>query len=459
MVRDLIIDINERDLLVADDSSSFEPVFDTLWGNIFDDDLNAGILICNIIIPEQYWSGVVYKNNEFTCNFNSGYVPENTPFTIRLVGVKNGDYICFDKICGRLGLNAYSFVLNKNIAYPINACILPFIDIDGEFTVRLKRNANSENNRAYIYSSKHSDIAVNYSDDQASQLLSLCAPGKNLRYPTTGVDIYKYLNCVVNHSDLQDVLEVQFESDKKPIQDAFFDNSTCKLDILCSPEKEEKDSDLLPIEQLNKEFFELFTDEFVRKNIVLNQVSNDAFINAFNQFDDMMELVMFKDDTTSVRRISEHIVPGRFDVTGNIIKSSEYLIITEKVNKDTIIMFDDSQQDNIKGSPLFIVNDINETRLYTSLIEQPYWITETCNKCFILKKSAIIKYMIRKDRYRIGKGLYIVEKTSDNIKNMVGIVQDKITGRLMAIVSDNTNISDVTLDEITQHIYATHTSL
>ena len=62
MVRDLIIDINERDLLVADDSSSFEPVFDTLWGNIFDDDLNAGILICNIIIPEQYWSGVVYKD-------------------------------------------------------------------------------------------------------------------------------------------------------------------------------------------------------------------------------------------------------------------------------------------------------------------------------------------------------------------------------------------------------------
>lgn len=38
---------------------------------------------------------------------------------------------------------------------------------------------------------------------------------------------------------------------------------------------------------------------------------------------------------------------------------------------------------------------------------------------------------------------------------MLGLIQDINTGRLLGIVSNSTNISDITLDEITQHIYAT----
>ena len=63
--------------------------------------------------------------------------------------------------------------------------------------------------------------------------------------------------------------------------------------------------------------------------------------------------------------------------------------------------------------------------------------------------------MIRQDQFRAGKGLYMVPQTSANIKNMLGLVQDINTGRLLGIVSNSTNISDMTLDEITQYIYAT----
>lgn len=118
-------------------------------------------------------------------------------------------------------------------------------------------------------------------------------------------------------------------------------------------------------------------------------------------------------------------------------------------------MFDDEKEDEIKDAPLFIINDNDETRLYTALVEQPYWITETCHKCFILKRRSTIKYMIKQEQFRIGKGLYIVPQTSANIKNMLGLIQDVNTGRLLGIVSNSTNISDITLDEITQHIYAT----
>ena len=117
-------------------------------------------------------------------------------------------------------------------------------------------------------------------------------------------------------------------------------------------------------------------------------------------------------------------------------------------------MFHDETEDDIKDAPIFIINDNDQSRLYTALIEQPYWLTETCHKCCILKRRSIVKYMIRQHQFRAGKGLYVIPQTSANIKNMLGLVQDINTGQLLGIVSNSTNISDMTLDEITQHIYA-----
>lgn len=42
MVRDLIIDMKERDLLTEDKSNASVPMFDSLWGNIFDEDKELG---------------------------------------------------------------------------------------------------------------------------------------------------------------------------------------------------------------------------------------------------------------------------------------------------------------------------------------------------------------------------------------------------------------------------------
>ena len=64
MVRDLILDMKERDLLTEDKSNAAEPVFDSLWGNLFDEDEAIDVLICNIIIPEAYWDIVRYENGE-----------------------------------------------------------------------------------------------------------------------------------------------------------------------------------------------------------------------------------------------------------------------------------------------------------------------------------------------------------------------------------------------------------
>lgn len=455
MVRDLILDIKERDLLFEDKSNSNMPVFDSVWGSLFDEDENVEVLICNILIPEGYWQSIKYQNNEFLCQFTSQYIPDTRNFRIRLVAIIDGKYSLFSSIRGDFGILVNSYAISKNIAAPISACMLPYIDIDGQFLIKLVQNPNSEIlDKAYIYSSKITDLNINYSDDQASQLLSLCAPGKSYRYPTTGVGITKYLNAVIDHTDLQDVLEAQFSGDNKPIISADFDNKSCSLDVLCNPEKAVEDKDIEQIENLNFGFFSVFDDDYIRRNIVLNELTDTDFVSVLNKYDNVLNLILFINSDTTVSRIANQVAEGKFDCEGNIIEDNTHYIVTATLEAGTIIMFDDETEDLLNDSPVFIVNDYDETRLYTSLIEQPYWITEECHKCFILNKRATVKYMIKQTQFQAGKGLFVVEQISNNIKNMLALVQDTTTGRLIGVVSNNTNISDVILDELTQHIYA-----
>ena len=450
-----MINMKEHDLLTEDKSNAALPMFDSLWDNIFDEDKEIDILICNIIIPEAYWSMVQYENNEMTCRFRSAYMPDTRNFRIRLVGLKDGKYYIFPQVRGDFGLPANSYALNNNIAAPISACMLPYIDIDGEFLVKLVQNNKSEIlDKAYLYSAKSSDLTISFSDDQASQLLSLCLPGNYYRYPTTGVGVTRYLNCVIAHSDLQKVLESQFDADKKPIQDAEFDNETGQLDVIFYPEKEVSDSDLVPVEELDMDFFDQFSDDFVRKNIVITDLSDNDFISSLSTYENILSLVWFKNDGTNAIRIADQVEDGKFNGVGEIEANSEYFIVTATLEADSIIMFDDENEDLVNDSPIFIINDVDESRLYTSLVEQPYWISEYCHKCFILKHRAILRYMISKEQFRAGRGLFVIPQTSENLKNMIGVVQDVNTGRLLGIVSDSTNISDITLDEITQYIYA-----
>ena len=181
MVRDLTLDIKERDLLFQDKSNPNMPVFDAIWGNLFDEDKAIEVLICNIIIPQGYWRTIEYTDDEYICRFTSPYIPDTRNFRVRLVAIQDGRYSLFANIRGDFGIPVNSFAISKNMAAPISASMLPYIDIDGQFVIKLVRNPNSELlDRAYIYSSKITDVGIDFSDDQASQLLSICAPGKSL---------------------------------------------------------------------------------------------------------------------------------------------------------------------------------------------------------------------------------------------------------------------------------------
>lgn len=460
MVRDLVLNISECDLSFTDKSDMLDPIFDTVWGDIFDEDTDTDALICNIIVPEAYWQQMTYNDNELICMFHSEYMPDARNFYLRLVAFSNGQYSLFPDIhTSSLGGMAYSFMSNRNFATTILASSLPLIDIDGYFLARFVKSKGAiVLHKAYVYSAKSTDIEIDFSDNQASQLLSVCMPGKSYRYPTLGVGIIRYLNCVVEHSDLQARLQEQFDNDNKSIIAAEFDNSTGKLDVVFTPENAQQDNDLELPENLNMGFFQSFDDNSIRNSLSLNSVIEEEFLELLDSADSFVNLVIFIDDTTSTYRQIDNIQSGKFDADGFIVSDDEYYVVTAHVAAGTMIMFDNVGFDAIDNSPVFIVNGSNETRLYTSLVAQQYWFTEDCHKCCVISYESDIKYMITKDAYKAGKGLYTVPSSSENIKNMAGVVQDSVTGELSAVVSDNTNISDVVLEEITQGIYVSRES-
>lgn len=460
MVKDILIDIDEKDLVFADKQDMAEPRFDVVWGNLFDFDKTTGYLICNILVPRAYWSMVEYVDNVFICHCQTPYIPQNKYFRVRLVkwSHDNGEdsFELFAEIRGQLGLSANSYAINKNVAEPIHACMLPFVDIDGELTIKFVRNQEEGLDRAYVYSSKITDLNIGFSDDQSGQLLGLCAPGKHYRYPTTGIDIGKYLNSVVAHSDLADKLMEQFSADKKIIQDASFDTTTGVLQMQFNSEEEVADTGLLDMNLLDLSLLTDYTDDFIKRNTVITEVDDLDYISLLADYTDFIDVVFFQDENTRVTRIADEVISGkRFNEYGTPIANSEYLIVSATLEADTIIMFDDEDEDNMDNMPVFLVNGAENERLYTHLIGQPMYISEKCHKCAILTKRATIQYVIKKSQFENDKGLYVIPQVSENVKNMLAIASDTVTGRLMGIVSKNTTISDVSLNEITAQIFAT----
>lgn len=464
MVRDILIDIAEKDLLLANKRDDTTPCFDVLWGHIFSSDNTTDYLICNILIPRAYWDIVKYDENlTFACHFLSPYKPESKPFRLRLVKSDNVDgetvFECFDDdvMRGKFGLSVNSYAFNKNIAEPIHASQLPFIDIDGEYLAKFVKNKQEEGlDRAYIYSSKVTDFNIGFSDDQSGQLLGLCAPGKSYRYPTTGVGITNYLNGVIAHSDLADKLIEQFESDQKIIQDASFDAHTGILNMQFNPESETTDTGLMDVDALDHSLLTDYTDEFVKRHTVITEVDDLDYISLLSDYQDFYDIVLFQDENTQVNLLADDVEYDKcFNEYGTPINNSSYCIVSATVEANTIIMFNDEMENHMDNMPVIIVNDIDHTKLYKHLIGQPMYISEKCHKCAIIMNRSIIKYVVTKEDFSNNKGIFVVPQISDNIKNMLTIASDTVTGKLMGIVSKNTYISDVSLNEITSQIFAT----
>ena len=258
-VRDILLDIGSGDVRLSSEGSRSLNFYEVIWGSLFGDDGNT--LYANIYIP-SYNVGSMKADSagRFTLNFHTAYQPSATSFRIRLVTKVDGEYQKIDQ-------SSCAFPVVSDACLPggdqltINASELMFINMEGYYVAELV--FGNGGNMSFIYSAGNVDFGIGVSDEQSAQLLSLCAPGKYYRYPLTGVDITRYINTVVGHTDFSRRISDEFEKDGIDADNIGFDSSIGKIDVVFRHEESVKVPETL-VDPINLGLEDVdVTDDFI----------------------------------------------------------------------------------------------------------------------------------------------------------------------------------------------------
>lgn len=452
MTRDVIADIKENDIVLNGRQGNQTVFYNVIWGKILETD-DESYLYANVIIPIKYLSTIAYDKETllYTCYVKIPYFPQSRNFRVRFVTESGGNYQIIDSKNTAVpnNIQAYTYAFNKILPKKVNAAQLPFININGEFLICIKKVQNDNFNRAYIYSADETDLEVGFSDDQAAQLLAICGVGKYYRYPTTGVGITDYVNSVVSHTDLGSKLTDQFQRNQMPIQSADFDAESGNLDTVFSNESDPSpDTNLTPKDKLDIELLRIADDEYIRR---MQNVSADAesgeYLDTVLKYDMLFDLYFCNDSTSTMIRLEENVENGIIKPDGSIVEGTEdELVISTRIRFESVIAFELPDY-NYDAHPSFVLihPDTGEI-LYKSCVGEKYLVRDNCKKCGVALVDAIIKYGISKADYEAGHGLFLISKTEENWKNLLSVVTDNITGRLIGIITSSSNIVDAVLD-------------
>lgn len=471
MAKDILVNTQSGDLLVSE-STSQTLCWNVLWGKLFDSD---EFEYMNIIVPSGYINDVYYKNNQFECQIKAEYYPVNSNFLARFItfDIAANKYVLLQKYntnTPQPALVAYRATFTGYLQDAI-ACLLLNIDIDGEFKVLFRQYEDEGVADAIICSAKNIDFSVGNSDAQSAQLLARCASGKFYRYPTTGVDLTKYINSVAEHTDMVSSLMSQFKSDSKDISEAEFDSSTGDLQVVFSGTKEAEDENLTSVDLLDVELFKIADDDYVRSiyKSVHGTFDSSEYIAGLvgNSF---MGIYDMGCSAELDRSVALNITSGMLDGNGKVVATSDVSYIATaslESGKLYAIDYDISNIYTKDGkwccNSLFAIYTSNdkdlvycdepfETNLHAEYVN--FLTTFTNRRCFIPLQDLVIRFYVGKSHSfsDIKQGVWpIVDKTS-NYNSILGVAIDNITGKLSAIVPSQTDIKSVKVDLVTDKI-------
>lgn len=94
---------------------------------------------------------------------------------------------------------------------------------------------------AEIYNGENIDFNIAPANAQNKNMLLLCVPGNNYRYPLTGVGLVRYVNSNIDHTNLSAVLQREFSNDGVQVISASYDHNTKYLDLQLNTEQVDKE--------------------------------------------------------------------------------------------------------------------------------------------------------------------------------------------------------------------------
>lgn len=472
MAKDILVDTLSGEFLVSEDLSQI-PYWNVIWGKLFDSD-EAEYM--NVVVPSSYINNIQLKNNQFECRVQAEYYPVNSNFLVRLVvlNVATNKYVLIQEYVQNapeaMGAIYYPTYTGKSQNIP--ACKLPIIDIDGHFKIVFQQYANSTFSHAIICSAKDSDFSVGNSDSQSAQLLARCAPGKYYRYPSTGLDLTKYINSVVEHTDLTTELISQFSSDSKQISEAEFDSTTGDLQVVFSGTTEADDENLTDPQLLDVSLFRIADDDFIRK---IYKSAHNIGVESYAFIEGLMgSSFMGLYDIGCAAQFNTFVVNS---VEAGCI-SGDGTIVTSENNSYVATMGLEAGVIYAVDYPSSIVINKNATWLHESLFaiytksgelvyyDEPFSTqsSEECliykdsfqnRRCFIPLQDLVVKCYAGTSKTWLTDNSYGIKPlidSNDNYSTILGLSSDEQTGELTGVVTVQSLIADVKIDLKTNQI-------
>ena len=476
MAQDILVNTQSGDFIISE-SAPQTAYWNVVWGRLFDTD---DMEYMNIVVPRGYMNKIKYENNQYECLASAEYYPVNNTFLVRLVveNIATGRYdLVKDYIHNApdtTGAVYYPTYTGK--AQEITACQLPIVNAEGKFRIVFKKYENSSYSRAVIMSASDADFAVGQSDSQSAQLLSRCAPGKYYRFPTTGLDLTKYINSVVEHTDMTEQLVKQFSSDSKQISEAEFDSSTGDLQIIFSGTDEAEDQNLTDPNLLDVELFRMADDDFIRamyKQAAGIADNNEDFIGDIVSTLNLIGMLDI-DCEAELDAITPIVSLGSIQPDGSIGNSdSEYVAIMElTANTIYAINYPQSIIKHTSNADGVVINWFHNTIFSLYKDDKPIYVAEpfftnnkdellqyvsTFNnrKCFIPLTNLTIKFYAGTDNnwlYNNGYGICPVSDVHGNYNSILGLIEDSSSGKLSGIVTSHSVVDDIKIDIQTNQV-------
>lgn len=226
-MKDILLDIQERDLILSN-QNKYIKFRRASWGSDDND-------YCYLNIESEDNENVenVYTDTEERPSYvfadSSVYVPlesSNIYFTTKYHPSVLKVKIVFDGVEYPVKTKFWDGQKRD-----VKACQFPIINISGKYMIQIAQEEDDKVLCAYLYNADELDFTSNESQDQEAQLLALCAPGQNYRYPTVGIDVSKYVNSVPSLTDLGQKIVNEFSNDGKDVYNADFDADTGNITV------------------------------------------------------------------------------------------------------------------------------------------------------------------------------------------------------------------------------------
>lgn len=465
MAKDILLNIDIGDIQLNEKLDEDAICYDSFWSE------SNSVLFLNIIIPSKNQNLLKYDDSGFfECTFKASYCPDTRYFRIKFLIDNNGTYGELDQSITPIP-SVLSAKVYKNGSYEltdISACQLPIININGEFKLLVR---NTDNITAELYSAISTDINFGISSDQSAKLLSICAPGKNYRYPLAGVSITDYINSVIVNSDLAEKLMREFENNNTTIASAEFDPETGNLNVKQSSDLEENVSGTM--DNLGLDIILNASDDYIRDNLKdIEETLPDDVMREFSELEDIYGIFFIGD--AKIQQIKEKLIPNKtfsfyhesdnksyfkgYDAPNYMVSSAILypgdVIFLKNLTWSALAMNTEIGETFNVNTP-FVITDfeedfdgtlIKDNSLFSKIKVHSY--DTSYDECAIINKKCRLFYTLRAQDIISGSGgVFRITFDSVSIKDIVCLVHDKITGRLIAHIANNSNITGISFDQ------------